>query len=264
MTRVALVTGGGRGIGREIALALARAGCAVAVAARSERDVAAAADDVRALGPAALPVVLDVTDAAAVTRAVADVTDRLGRIDVLVNNAGIGESAPLARTEPAQWDRHLRVNVTAPYLLARQTLPGMLERGWGRIINVASLAGLYGAPYVTAYTASKHALVGFTRALAAEVSGKGVTVNALCPGYVATDMLWNGARNIAARTGRTFEEAVAAMAHMNPGRRLIEPGEVAAAAVALLADETTNGETIVLDGTAPVPAGEPSAERSPS
>jgi NAD(P)-dependent dehydrogenase (short-subunit alcohol dehydrogenase family) len=140
----------------------------------------------------------------------------------------------------------------------------MLERGWGRIINVASLAGLYGAPYVTAYTASKHALVGFTRALAAEVSGKGVTVNALCPGYVATDMLWNGARNIAARTGRTFEEAVAAMAHMNPGRRLIEPGEVAAAAVALLADETTNGETIVLDGTAPVPAGEPSAERSPS
>jgi len=249
MERVALITGGGKGIGREIALAFARQGLAVAIGGRGLDRVNETAAEARALGARALAVELDVTEPDVVRAAHARVANELGPVDVLVNNAGIAESAPLARTDPALWERHLRVNATGPYLCTREVLPGMLARGWGRVINVASLAGLYGAPYVTAYTASKHALVGFTRALAAEVSGKGVTVNAICPGYVATEMTWSGARNVAARTGKSFEEAVAAMARINPGGRLIEPAEVAAVAVKLLAEDATTGETIVLDGS---------------
>ena len=253
--RVALVTGGGRGIGRAIALRLAKDGLAVAIAARTVEQVAETALAAQATGVPTLALALDVTDAAALTTAVERTVSALGPVDVLVNNAGIAESAPLARTSLALWDRHLRVNVTAPYLLTQAVLPGMLARGWGRVVNVASLAGLVGSPYVTAYTASKHALVGFTRALATEVSGKGVTVNAICPGYVATDMVWNGARNIVDRTGKSFEDAVQALADMNPGRRLIEPEEVAAAVARLIDDAATNGECIVLDGTQPSPKG---------
>src|SRR3989442_2568093 len=183
--RVALITGGGRGIGRAIALAFAREGLAVAVAARTRRQVEGTADDARDLGATALAVALDVTEPAAVGTAVPAVARALGPVDVLVNNAGIAESAPFAKTDLDHWERHLRVNVTGPYLLTREVLPGMLERGWGRVVNIASLAGLAGAPYVSAYTASKHALVGLTRALAAEVAGPGGTPEPTCSGRVA-------------------------------------------------------------------------------
>ncbi len=247
--RTALVTGGGRGIGRAIALALARAGATLAITGRDRGALDSVAREVREGGgrPPAVEIV-DVADPEAISAGLARLQAALPPIDILVNNAGVAESAPLRRTDLAVWQRHLAVNATAPFLLTRALLPSMLERRWGRVINIASLAGLGGAAYIAAYAASKHALVGLTRALAAETAGTGVTVNAICPGYVATDMVWNGARRITEKTGKPYEDAVESLARFNASGKLIEPGEVAATVIEL-AEETAaerTGETVVL------------------
>src|SRR5262245_44807044 len=208
VSRTALVTGGGRGIGRAIALALSGTGVTVAMTGRDRTALAAVAGEIRAAsGHEPVVELVDVADPDAIARGLARLQAAVPPIDILVNNAGIAESAPLKRTDLASWQRHLAVNVTAPFLLTQALLPAMLERRWGRVVNIASLAGLGGAAYIAAYAASKHALVGLTRALAAETAGTGVTVHAICPGYVATDMGWSGARRITAKTGKPFEEA---------------------------------------------------------
>ena len=235
--RVALITGAGRGIGRAIALAFAREGAHVAVTARTAAEIEAVAAEARALGRKAVALPCDVTDRIRVDATVRAAADALGAIQILVNNAGIAVSAKLADTDDALWARHLDVNLTGAFYTSRAVLPGMLAARWGRIVNIASTAARQGFPYVAAYVASKHGLLGLTRALALEVVASGITVNAICPGDVATDLTWEGARRSQRKTGRSYEEAVASLAAFSPQRRLVEPEEVAALAVLLVSDD---------------------------
>jgi NAD(P)-dependent dehydrogenase (short-subunit alcohol dehydrogenase family) len=223
--RVVVVTGGTRGIGEAIAGRFTAAG-----------------DRVHGVGRADC----DVTDEEAVARFFAAV----GGVDVLVNNAGIAESDPLRAVGLDAWRRHLEVNATGAFLCTRAVLPGMLERDAGRVVSVASIAGLIGKPYTAAYTASKHAALGLMRAVAAEVAGTGVTSNAVCPVFVRTPMTEASVARISEKTGRSPEEAEAILAGMAPLGRLLEPEEVAFAVTFLAAPEAgaVNGQCIVLDG----------------
>jgi 3-hydroxybutyrate dehydrogenase len=248
----AVVTGGGRGIGEAVARRLASAGVAVVIAARTQAQVEAVAASIRDGGGTAWAVGCDVTNEGAVARLAAEAVQRLGTVDILVNNAGVASSAPLHRTTLDDWNRLFTVNATSAFLCTRAFLPAMLERGRGRVVNVASVAGLHGARYIAAYAAAKHALVGLTRATAAESAGRGVTANAVCPGYVDTPMTDASVARIVEKTGRSEAEARAAILEAMPLGRFITPDEVAEAVLYLCSAGAAgvNGQALVIDGGA--------------
>jgi NAD(P)-dependent dehydrogenase (short-subunit alcohol dehydrogenase family) len=234
----ALVTGGARGIGAAIAQALVAHGARVTILGRGLSPDSA--EYVRA----------DVTDPQAVAQAFDQARQRSGTIDILVNNAGQASSAPFLKTDLALWRRMMAVNLDGTFHCIQAALPGMLESGWGRIVNIASTAGIAGYSYVSAYCAAKHGVVGLTRALALELATKGVSVNAVCPGFTETDMLKETVANITAKTGRTPEQARAELAAHNPQKRLVQPAEVANAVawLCLPGSEAVTGQTIAVAG----------------
>jgi len=245
----AVVTGGGSGIGAATAAALLRAGARVTLMGR---DAARLEAQRASLGDAdkVACVSVDVTDEAAVEAAFTQAAEQLGAIDVLVNNAGQAQAAPFAQTDLALWRRMLDVNLTGAFLCTRAVLPTMLARKHGRIVNVASTAGQVGYPYVAAYCASKHGVIGMTRALALEVATQGVTVNAVCPGYTETELLQASIEQITRKTSRSAEEARKILVRHNPQQRFVTPEEVANAVLWLCAPGSSaiTGQSISVSG----------------
>jgi len=240
----ALVTGGGRGIGEAIARKLASLGASVVVCGRTEGPLQKIAEEIS--GKA---MVVDLGNREATDAFVHDLQDEWA-IDILVNNAGIAESAPLHKVDDAMWDRMMELNATAGFRLIRALVPGMIERGFGRVINLASNAGVSGYGYTAAYCASKHAMVGYTRALAIDLAKTQVTINAVCPAWVDTDMVASAVTRIAGKTGRSDKEARGSLEKMTPQGRIIAPTEVAHLVASLCADEARgiHGQAIVIDG----------------
>jgi NAD(P)-dependent dehydrogenase (short-subunit alcohol dehydrogenase family) len=248
--KIALVTGASRGIGRAVALELARAGADVAITARSEADLEHLAVEIRAMGRRALPIVCDVLEFSSLENAVSSIQSELGPVDILVNNAGITQGVKFTDQSLDLWQRVQRVNVDAAMRLMQLTIEGMAGRHWGRVINVASIAAKTGLRYSAAYNASKHALLGLTRSVALDYAAKGVTVNAVCPGWVATEMLKDTLENIVQKTGRSREEAVASLVKDVPQRQMVQPEEVAALVLFLASDHARaiTGQGLNIDG----------------
>ncbi|MGW5878693.1 SDR family NAD(P)-dependent oxidoreductase [Nocardiopsis terrae] len=244
--RRVVVSGGSSGIGRATVFTLAKEGDEVIALGRDSGRLAALERRARAHGLDVTSLVCDLTDESAVQA----LADDLGEISVLVNNAGTAQSAPLPGTSLELWERHLRTNTTSAFLLTRALLPGMLERDEGRVVFVASTAAHTGSRYTAAYTASKHAMLGLARSVAAEVVGTGVTSNTVCPAFVRTPLTERSVSRIAQHTGREPEQAEAALARTSPLGRLIEPEEVAAA-ISYLASplaRAVNGQSLTIDG----------------
>jgi NAD(P)-dependent dehydrogenase (short-subunit alcohol dehydrogenase family) len=244
---VALVTGAGRGIGRAVAVQLSAEGHRVALTSRSSGELEATA--AKCVGPT-LVLPCDITDQAALNELFAGVEAQWGPVDVLVANAGAGESASVAKTTDEQWQRMLELNLTAPFRCLRRAIPSMADRGHGRIVVIASVAAKVGEPYIAAYTASKHGVLGLVRSAAAELARKGVTVNAVCPGYVDTPMTDATVQGIVEKTGRTEEEALAVLDAKQPIGRLITVEEVAEAVMMCVRNGGITGQGINVDGGA--------------
>lgn len=247
--RHAVVTGASRGIGASIAATLAAQGMCVSLFGRDEAALRGVAQGVGGAAHAAA-VTVDVSDAPSVARAFAAARGTYGPVDVLVNNAGQAASAKFTDTDEALWHRLLAVNLTGTYLCTREAITDMLRSGYGRIVNIASTAGLRGAAYISAYASSKHAVIGLTRSLALEYAQRNITVNAVCPGYVDTDIVQGAIANIMKKTGRSAAEALGGLVATNPQQRLIEPQEVAEAVLWLCrpGSESVTGQSIVLSG----------------
>ncbi|ACY17376.1 SDR family NAD(P)-dependent oxidoreductase [Haliangium ochraceum] len=248
--RHALVTGAGRGIGAAVVEGLAAAGASVTLVGRRRETLDQVAQRVASAGTAARVITADVTDEHAVDTAFREAAKVLRPVDILVNNAGVADSAPLSKMSLSDWNRTLAVNLTGVFLCCRAALPPMEQRGFGRIVTIASTAGLRGYPYVAAYAASKHGVIGLTRSLALECARKGITINAVCPGYTETDMLARTVENIQEKTGRSAEDARAALSRLNPQGRFVQPDEVARAVVWLCmpGSESVTGQAIAVAG----------------
>jgi NAD(P)-dependent dehydrogenase (short-subunit alcohol dehydrogenase family) len=244
---IALVTGAGRGIGRAIAERLSRQGLRVAITARSADELAEVAAG--CAGPT-LQLPADITDGPAVEALFAEIERAWGPVDTLVANAGAGFSARVEKTSDADWQHMLDLNLTAPFRCLRRAIPSMRAGGFGRIVVVASVAARIGEPYIAAYTASKHGVLGLVRSAAAELAATGVTVNAVCPGYVDTPMTGATIDGIVAASGRTAEQARQALERKQPIGRLITPDEVAAAVWFCVESAATTGQGINVDGGA--------------
>ena len=244
--RHALITGGGTGIGAAIAARLSEMGTRITVVGRRLEPLREVADGLD--GAQAVP--FDVTNEAAVEEGLTTVTELFGPVDVLINNAGAADSSPFARTTSDAWRAMLEVNLTSAFLMSRAVLPGMVERGWGRIVAIASTAGLKGYAYVAAYCAAKHGVIGMIRSLALEVATKGVTANAVCPGYTETELLSESVANIVDKTGASEDEARAQLLESNPQGRFVSPEEVAEAAAWLAGPNAgaITGQAIVVAG----------------
>ena len=247
-SRVAVVTGGGRGIGRAAALRLAREGAAVAVWGRSLEPLEAVATEIRKNGGKAAALRCDVADPGQVGMAAEGTRRALGPVDVLVNNAGIAPSAPIQKTSLQAFRQVLDVNLTGAFLCLQAVLPEMIERRWGRVVNVASTAAKIGVRYTAAYCASKHGLLGLTRAAALDVAGTGVTINAVCPSWVETDMVGRAVDRIVETTGRAAEQAREALRRMNPQGRFLTPEEVAEVIACLCGAGGVSGQSWSVDG----------------